>query len=147
MAVLTEAEARAAVVAEARTWIGTPYHHAASLKGVGVDCGQMPMAVYHAAGLVPKIEVDEYSQDWNLHRDEERYLNVVTRFAREVPGPTGPGDLVLYQWGRCYSHGAIIESWPRIIHALSYTGCVPSDADEGKLFNRPRKFFTLWGNP
>jgi NlpC/P60 family putative phage cell wall peptidase len=25
-------------IAEARTWIGTPYHHQARVKGVGVDC-------------------------------------------------------------------------------------------------------------
>lgn len=29
---------RAAIVAEARGWIGTPYRHQASLKGVGCDC-------------------------------------------------------------------------------------------------------------
>lgn len=29
---------RSAIVTEARTWIGTPYQHQASLKGVGCDC-------------------------------------------------------------------------------------------------------------
>lgn len=29
---------RAEVVEEALSWIGTPYHHQARLKGVGVDC-------------------------------------------------------------------------------------------------------------
>ena len=29
---------RAQVVAEARTWLGTRWHHQASLKGVGCDC-------------------------------------------------------------------------------------------------------------
>ena len=28
----------AAHVASARGWLGTPYHHQASLKGVGCDC-------------------------------------------------------------------------------------------------------------
>ena len=27
-----------AIIAQARTWIGTPYHHQARLKGVGCDC-------------------------------------------------------------------------------------------------------------
>ncbi len=26
------------IIAEARSWIGTPYRHQASLKGVGCDC-------------------------------------------------------------------------------------------------------------
>ncbi|MFZ2468534.1 MAG: peptidase, partial [Parvibaculum sedimenti] len=29
---------RAAVVAAARAWIGTPYRHQASCKGAGADC-------------------------------------------------------------------------------------------------------------
>ena len=29
---------REAVVTEAKTWIGTPFHHAARIKGAGVDC-------------------------------------------------------------------------------------------------------------
>ena len=27
-----------AIIAEARSWLGTPWHHQASLKGVGCDC-------------------------------------------------------------------------------------------------------------
>ena len=34
---MTEAETRAAIVAEAMSWIGTPYHSHARIKGVGVD--------------------------------------------------------------------------------------------------------------
>ena len=29
---------RADIVEEARSWLGTPYHHQAALKGVGCDC-------------------------------------------------------------------------------------------------------------
>jgi cell wall-associated NlpC family hydrolase len=29
---------RAAVVREAESWIGTPFHHAARVKGAGIDC-------------------------------------------------------------------------------------------------------------
>ena len=29
---------RETIIAEARAWIGTPYHHQAALKGVGCDC-------------------------------------------------------------------------------------------------------------
>ena len=28
---------RSALIAEARSWLGTPWHHQASLKGVGCD--------------------------------------------------------------------------------------------------------------
>ena len=41
---MTHDDERAAVVAEAMTWIGTPWAHMAHLKGVGVDCANLPIA-------------------------------------------------------------------------------------------------------
>jgi cell wall-associated NlpC family hydrolase len=136
---------RAAVVTEARSWLRTPYHHAAQVKGAGVDCAMLPAAVYRAAGLIPDFPVDRYPQDWHLNRSIERYLETVTRFATEVPEPTGPGDFVLYRWGRCFAHGAIIIDWPVIIHAVIHVGVTLDLGDAGQLTDRPRRFFTLWG--
>ena len=45
---------RAAVVAAARSWIGTPYHHAADVKGVGVDCAMLLVRVYSDLGLIDR---------------------------------------------------------------------------------------------
>ena len=39
---------RDAIVAEARAWIGTPYRHQASLKGVGCDCLGLVRGVWRA---------------------------------------------------------------------------------------------------
>lgn len=39
---------RAAIVAEARAWLGTPYRHQASLKGVGADCLGLVRGVWRA---------------------------------------------------------------------------------------------------
>jgi cell wall-associated NlpC family hydrolase len=135
---------RAAVIAEARAWLNTPYHHAAQLKGAGVDCAMLPAAVYRAAGLILDVTVDHYPPDWHLHRDIERYLAVVTSHAREVAAPTGPGDFVLYRWGRCFAHGAIIVAWPEIIHAVINVGVILDSGDAGRLNGRARRFFTLW---
>jgi len=140
----SEAEQRAAVVAEARAWLNTPYHHAAQIRGAGVDCAMLPAAVYRAAGLIPDLAVAHYPPDWHLHRDAERYLDIVTAHAREVPAPTGPGDFVLYRWGRCFAHGAIVLDWPRIVHAVIHVGVVLDHGDAGRLAERPRRFFTLW---
>jgi cell wall-associated NlpC family hydrolase len=141
---VTADEQRAAVVTEARTWLNTPYHHAARCKGAGVDCAMLPAAIYEAVGLIPAVAVDHYPPDWHLHRDVERYLEVVTGHAREVAAPTGPGDFVLYRWGRCFAHGAIIVDWPEIIHALIDVGVVLDLGEAGRLAGRDRRFFTLW---
>lgn len=137
---------RAAVVDEALSWILTPYHHKARLKGIGVDCAQYPAAVYEAVGLIPRIDPD-YSPQWMLHRDEEQFLGWVTKYAREIDrAAAGPGDLAIWKFGRCYSHSAIIIDLPEVIHAVIIGGGVLRaniDRDE-ELRSRPVKFFTLF---
>ena len=142
----TETIERAAVVAEARTWLATPYHHQAAIKGAGVDCAMLLVAVYHAVGLVPAIDPRPYPPDWHLHRDEERYLGWVDRYARRVERP-GPGDIALWRFGRAVSHAGIVVDWPTIIHAYTGEGCVLADADRGPLAakNRLNGFYSLWG--
>ena len=66
---------RAAVVTEAKTWIGTPFHHAARVKGAGVDCLMLLAEVYERAGVTAgRINPPFYVPDWHLHRDAERYM-------------------------------------------------------------------------
>jgi cell wall-associated NlpC family hydrolase len=43
----------AQVVAEARSWIGTPFVHQAARKGVGTDCAGLVRGVFLALGLLP----------------------------------------------------------------------------------------------
>ena len=47
---------RDAVVAEAKTWLGTPWRHMQRIKGVGVDCANLPAAVYEACGVIEHVE-------------------------------------------------------------------------------------------
>lgn len=40
------------IIAEARTWLGTPFHHQGRVKGVGVDCIGLVVGVGRDLGLV-----------------------------------------------------------------------------------------------
>src|SRR5260370_9302840 len=51
---------RAAVVQEAESWIGTPFHHAARVKGAGVDCLMLLAEVYQHPGVVAPIDPPFY---------------------------------------------------------------------------------------
>src|SRR6266496_3157295 len=83
---------RELVVKEAESWIGTPFHHAARVKGAGVDCLMLLAEVYERAGVVAPIEPPFYVPDWHLHRDAERYLEGLIRYAREIQAlPAGRG--------------------------------------------------------
>lgn len=114
------------VVEIAKSWLRTPYHHRAKLKGHGVDCGQILIAVFSEAGLISDFDTGEYPQDWMLHRDEERYLKSVEKYAHRVEVPK-PGDIALFKFGRCVSHAAIVVEWPIVIHSYKIAGMVTYD--------------------
>jgi cell wall-associated NlpC family hydrolase len=103
---MNEAE-RAQVVAEARAWIGTPYHHCADVRGAGVDCAMLIVRVYCDLELVERFDPRPYPPDWYLHRSEERYLGHILARAHRVERPL-PGDVFLLKYGRTFSHGGIV---------------------------------------
>lgn len=144
---MTETEQRAAVIAEARGWLTTPYHHMARVKGGGVDCAQLLIAVYHAAGLVPDFAVGYYPPDWHLHRDRERYLEWVEKCAHPVARPKS-ADIAIWKFGRTFSHGAIVVDWPNVIHAYMKRPAEICDmSKEEGLKKRELLFYELngWG--
>jgi cell wall-associated NlpC family hydrolase len=159
-----EAAQRAAIVREARSWIGTPYHNCADVKGRngGVDCGMLLVRVFVDTGLVAPFDPRPYPPDWHLHRAEEKYLGFVFDRTREVyflPPPEGgrvwvrgvkPGDVAVFRFGRCYSHGGVVTAAAplTIVHAYAPARCVvegpigqnPELADT----RRARRFFSYW---
>lgn len=132
---------RASVVKEVQEWIGTPFHHAARVKGAGIDCLMLLAEVYERAGVTDRIEPPFYVPDWHLHRDAERYMQGLLHYARPVDVPE-PGDIALFRFGRTFSHGAIIVAWPQLIHAYWSIGVVWGDATLFPLAGRPVRFFS-----
>lgn len=145
-----ENQERDRVISEARTWLRTPYHHCAKVKGHGVDCATLLKCVFENVGQVPPIDIPDYSPQWFLHRDAELYMERVMMHAKEIAEKDAQfADVVLWKMGRTFAHGAIImpPGWPSIIHADSDSGCVVLGRGiDGRLgdVKRPRKFFTRW---
>jgi cell wall-associated NlpC family hydrolase len=130
------------VVAEALTWLNTPYHHHGRLKGVGTDCAMLLCEVYRVCGLIPFIDPRPYPPDWHLHRGEERYLHWVEDYADPVESPA-PGDVALYKFGRAVSHGGIVVDWPLIVHADIREGVVLADGTQGRLDGKLSGFWRV----
>lgn len=148
---------RAAVVAEAKTWIGTKWHHAASVKGAGVDCGYFLIKTFAAVGLIPDFSTGYYPSDWALNRRTGRYVEFVRQYATEFPGPPLPGDIVMWRFGLDFSHGAIVVDWPIVIEARRGVGVTMTDVMKDQIYlwdghpgqEKPREriYFTLWPSP
>lgn len=137
--------ARSQIVTTARSWIGTPYHHAARLKGVGVDCGQILIAVYAEAGLIEDFQPEYYPRDFMMHRHDEKYLGYVRRYCQHEKDHPEPGDIAVWRIGKVYSHGGIVTDWPHVVHAYLLAGKVVEDnVEDTDLNRRPCRFFSYW---
>lgn len=149
----TEAEVRAAIVKEAETWLNTPYVSNAMVKGKGggTDCAMLLIGVYANLGLIPKeFDPRPYPPQWHVHRNEEKYMEYVLSFVKEIETEPKPGDLVMFKIGRVFAHGGIVTSWPNMIHTLGGAHVTREDVSKlilGKraLWNVPRRYFSLWG--
>jgi NlpC/P60 family putative phage cell wall peptidase len=117
---------RAAIVDAARGWIGTPYRHQASRKGVGCDCLGLVRGVWRdLCGAEPEAP-PPYRPDWAEIGAEETLLTAATRHLTPVSlDAVGLGDVLLFRMSpeACIKHCAIVSTArpgdpePRIIHA------------------------------
>ena len=117
---MSRALQRAAIVAEARSWLGTPYRHQASLKGVGADCLGLVRGVWRALQGPEPEAAGPYSADWAEVGGRERLAEAARRHLLEVrPEAMRSGDVLLFRW-RAHlpaKHAAILSGPTTMIHA------------------------------
>lgn len=116
---------RSAIVAETRGWIGTPYRHQASLKGVGCDCLGLVRGVWRGVIGAEPERAPAYAPDWAeaggveaLAQAAARHLAAIDRDAFQE------GDVLLFRWRDRLpaKHAAIVtscekDSAGKIVHA------------------------------
>lgn len=97
---------RSAIVAEARSWLGTPFHHQGRVRGVGCDCVGLLIGVARAVGLVaPDFDVTGYARSPNgksLLDACDRHLERIAR------ADMRPGDVLVIRWLHDPQHVGII---------------------------------------
>lgn len=115
------------VVTEARTWIGTRYHHQARLKQVGVDCVGLVIGVARELDLIARdFDVGGYSptpDGTSLKRGCAEFLDAVSL------GDVRPGHVLLLRFRREPQHMAIVADY---LHG----GLSMIHADGGAATNR-----------
>ena len=124
---IDEIEIRKKIVEEARSWLNTPYHLGARVKGAGVDCATFILQVMVNVGIFTDDRLEAYGPDWFKHTEEERYRMQVLRHARKIletvcyrSTEALPGQIVLGRHqSKVLNHGAIVTEYPMAIHAIA----------------------------
>jgi len=96
-------------------------------------------AAVSSAGSTP-----DTTPDWHMHRDAERYLDRLLRYAHELDRLPLAGDVAVFRFGRTFSHGAIVTEWPVVIHAYWAVGAGRvGDVTRYPLAGREVRFFGM----
>ncbi len=122
-----EMEERRAVVAEAMTWRGTPFHMNAMVKGPdgGVDCVRLVSRAFGDSGVIPELA----GVDPGPHHDGQRASNdpedtlggYVRRYADEVERAAPlPADVILVKRPEdlSSSHAMLVTEWPMALQVM-----------------------------
>jgi NlpC/P60 family putative phage cell wall peptidase len=106
---------RSQIVTLARTWLGTPYHHQASLKGAGCDCIGLVRGIWRELYGAEAEALPAYTRDWAEGSGRETLLEAARRHLVEVqPSKAQPGDVLIFRWrrGTLAKHCAILSALP-----------------------------------
>ncbi len=114
------------IAAEARRWLGTPYHPQASIKGVGCDCGTLMGGMAVELGIV---SADFWQTSFAKHAgySQQAYAGSLIRVLRDFmpeiePAAAIAGDVVVMKFATepqhvgvlvPYAHGglALLHAW------------------------------------
>ncbi len=81
------------------TWLGTPYRHQASVKGVGCDCLGLVRGVWRAVYGGEPEAAPGYTPDWAEAGARETLAEAAGRWmARVTLADARAGDLLLFRW-------------------------------------------------
>jgi NlpC/P60 family putative phage cell wall peptidase len=131
----------ARIVGEARTWIGTPYRHRASLRGVGCDCLGLLRGVWREVCGAEPEPVPPYAPDWAEVNGTDRLAAAARRWLVEIaPAEAAPGDVLLFRWRPHLpaKHAAILSAPDRMIHA--YDGAAVAEVHFAPFWRRRLAF-------
>jgi NlpC/P60 family putative phage cell wall peptidase len=116
-------------LAEARQWLGTPYRHQASLRGVACDCLGLVRGIWRTLyGDEPETP-PPYRPDWAEVGGREILLDALGRWLIPIAtADAGPGDVLVFRMtpDAVAKHCAILSGDDRMIHAYWGRACVES---------------------
>jgi cell wall-associated NlpC family hydrolase len=147
---MTIDQLRQAIVTEALSWEGTPFHVASYSKGPGggVDCAGLVMATFATLGMVVQEPLPYIDPQHASHNRRSLILEWLTGhpdLCRDVSGEVTldkfgqkgilVGDVVCYRYGLCVHHCGIAISQVYTMQAVYPYGVTRFDMT-GALFRK-----------
>ncbi|KAA8603224.1 peptidase [Salipiger aestuarii] len=115
------------VIAIARSWLGTPYHDQASLRGVGCDCLGRVRGIWREVVGPEPFPLPPYSRDRGETGPREVLAEGARRMMPEIsPSDAGPGALVLFRMTprAIAKHVGILTGPDSFLHAYERLGVI-----------------------
>lgn len=106
---------RSSIVAEARSWAGTPFVPQASVKGRGCDCKGLIVGVAREVGLPEAESLHAQMANYDLGRLSWSPLlkdGIAATLKPVAPGREKPGDVLLCRFKGAPAHLAILTELP-----------------------------------
>ena len=119
---------REAIVTAARSWLGTPYHHQASVKGAGSDCLGLIRGIWRELyGPEPEV-MPPYTRDWGDATGSETLLTAACRHLVRLKdvSAAGNGDVLVFRMRDegVAKHAGILTATSRLVHAQEGLGVI-----------------------
>ena len=111
---------RSLIIAETRSWLGTPYRHQASLKGVGCDCLGLVRGVWRSVIGDEPERAPAYAPDWAEAVSGEPLADAAARHLVAIDREAFcEGDVLLFRWRSHLpaKHAAIVTAADKMVHA------------------------------
>jgi len=115
------------IVRVARSWLGTPYLHQASAKGIGCDCLGLIRGVWRETLGGEPQHIPAYASTWADPDQSERLLNSTRKHFEELPvAHMQPGHLLVFRMRRnsAAKHMGILTTPTSFVHAYQGNGVV-----------------------
>lgn len=111
----------------ARDWIGTPYFHQHSVKGVGCDCLGLIRGVWREIYGQEPEQTPHYSPSWGEAGPAEPLIEAAARhLVLVIDGSVLPGDVLIFRVrsGMIAKHCGVVATGRSFIHAYQSAGRV-----------------------